>query len=250
MQHGGVDHLLHPVDVRGEARHDDAALGAQEHAVEHRHDVALGGDEARNLGVGRVDEQQVDPLVAESGERVEVGDAPVERHLVHLEVTGVQHASGRGGDGHCEGVGDRVVHGHELDLERAARDDLLLLDLHGLRHDAVLAQLGLQQGEGEPGAHDRDVGALAQQVGHRPDVVLVRVGEDDRLDVVEAVAHVLEVGEDQVDPGLVVLGEQHPAVDDEQPACELEDGHVAADLTEAAQRDDAQAPLGKNRWRA
>ena len=37
-------------------------------------------------------------------------------------------------------------------------------------------------------------------------------------------------------PGWCVLGEQHPAVDDEQPAGVLEDGHVAADLAEAAQR--------------
>ncbi|CAB4965729.1 unannotated protein [freshwater metagenome] len=108
-----------------------------------------------------------------------------------------------------------MVHGHELNLERPARDDLLFLDLHGLRHNAVLAQLGLQQCEGEPRAHDRNIGSLAQQIGHRPDVVFVGVGENDRLDVVEAIAHVLEVGEDQVDTGLVVLGKQHPAVDDE-----------------------------------
>ena len=50
----------------------------------------------------------------------------------------------------------------------------------------------------------------------------------------------LEVGQDQVDAGLVLLGEQHAAVDDEELAVELEDGHVAADLAEAAERGDAQ----------
>ena len=47
-------------------------------------------------------------------------------------------------------------------------------------------------------------------------------------------------------PGVVVLGEQHAAVDDEQAAVVLEDGHVAADLAEAAERDDPQ-PSGRQR---
>jgi len=44
---------------------------------------------------------------------------------------------------------------------------------------------------------------------------------------------------------VVVLGEEHAAVDDEQPTLVLEDGHVAADLAQAAQRDDPEAPRGQ-----
>ncbi|GAA1874765.1 hypothetical protein GCM10009814_01120 [Lapillicoccus jejuensis] len=44
---------------------------------------------------------------------------------------------------------------------------------------------------------------------------------------------------------MVVLGEQDAAVDDEQAALGLQDGHVAADLPEAAERDDAQASVGQ-----
>ena len=91
---------------------------------------------------------------------------------------------------------------------------------------------------------------LAQQVGHGADVVLVAVGEHDAVDVVEAVPDVVEVGQDQVDAGLEVLGEQHAAVDDQQPAGVLEDGHVAADLAEPAERDDAQAAGRQLRRRA
>ena len=81
--------------------------------------------------------------------------------------------------------------------------------------------------------------------GIAADVVLVPVGEDDGVDVVEPVLDDPEVGEDQVDAGLLGLGEQHAAVDDQQPAVELEHGHVAADLAQAAQRHDAQAPSGR-----
>ncbi len=58
-----------------------------------------------------------------------------------------------------------------------------------------------------------------------------------------------EVGQDQVDAGLVDVGEQHAAVDDQQLAVVLEDGHVAADGAEPAERDDPQAAVGQRRRR-
>ncbi len=122
-------------------------------------------------------------------------------------------------------------------------------DLDGERGDAVLRELGLEEGQGEARADDRDVGPLAQQVGHAADVVLVAVGEHDRVDLVEAVPDPGEVGHDHVDTRLVLLGEEHAAVDDEQPPGVLEDGHVAADLAEAAQRNDPQPVAGQRRQR-
>jgi hypothetical protein len=107
----------------------------------------------------------------------------------------------------------------------------------------VLLELGLDERQGQLGADDGDVTALAQEVWHATDVVLVAVREDDRLDLVQAVPDPGEVGKDHVDPGLVLLGEEHAAVDDEETSLVLEDGHVPADLTEAAERDDAQAAL-------
>ena len=93
----------------------------------------------------------------------------------------------------------------------------------------------------------RDVGALAQEVRNRTDVVLVPVGEDDADDVVEPVPDGAEVREDQVDARMMLLGEQDTAVDDEQFAAELEDGHVAADFAEPAQRRHTQGAGGKGR---
>ena len=113
---------------------------------------------------------------------------------------------------------------------------------------AVLAQLGADQRQGELGADQRDVLALAQQVRHRTDVVLVAVGQHQRVDGVEAVPDRVEVGQDQVDARVVLLGEEHPAVDDQQAAVVLEDGHVAADLAEPAEGDHPQPALGQRRW--
>ncbi len=76
-------------------------------------------------------------------------------------------------------------------------------------------------------------------------MVLVAVGQDDRHDVVEPVTDGLEVRQDQVDARVVLVGEQHTAVDDQQLAAVLEHGHVAADLTETAEREHAQRPFGQ-----
>ena len=65
----------------------------------------------------------------------------------------------------------------------------------------------------------------------------------DGLDVVQPVPDRAEVRKDQVDAGLVGLREEHAAVDDQQPAGVLEDGHVAADLAEAAEGDHPQPVL-------
>ena len=111
------------------------------------------------------------------------------------------------------------------------------------------AQLRLDQGQRELRADQRDVRLVRQQVRHRADVVLVPVGEHDRLDVVQPVQDGREVGQDQVDAGLVDVREQHSTVDDEQLAAVLEDGHVAADRAEPAERGDPQAALGQRRWR-
>ena len=111
---GGVEHLLDAVHVAGEAGDDDPARRGPEDLLDGRGEVALGGREAGDLGVGGVDQEQVDALVAEPRERAQVGDPAVERELVHLEVAGVQHQAGRGADRHREAVGDGVVDRDEL----------------------------------------------------------------------------------------------------------------------------------------
>ena len=73
--------------------------------------------------------------------------------------------------------------------------------------------------------------------------------EHQRVDLVEPVLERGEVRQDEVDTGLVILGEQDAAVHHEKPARVLEDRHVAAYLTEPAERDQAQAISGQGRWR-
>ena len=114
--------------------------------------------------------------------------------------------------------------------------------VHGLP-EPVFTELCAEQGEGQPGADQGDVAAFAQEVRRGPDVVLVPVGQHERLDLVESIPDRFEVGQDQVDARVVVLREQHATVDDQESPVVLEDGHVAADLAETPKWDDPQTSL-------
>ena len=65
----GVEHLLDAVHVAGEAGHDDPPRRGAEDLLDRRRQVALGGGEAGDLGVGRVGQEEVDALLAQPGER-------------------------------------------------------------------------------------------------------------------------------------------------------------------------------------
>jgi hypothetical protein len=143
-------------------------------------------------------------------------------------------------------VRDGVVDGDELEVEGSDLHPLAVVDhpLLGVA-DPVLFELLADQGQGELRADQGDVGPLTQQVRHRSDVVLVAVGQDQPDHVLQPVGDRVETGQDEVDAGVGVLGEQHPAVDQQQLAVELEHGHVAADVPQPAERDDAEGVVGQ-----
>src|SRR5688572_5951139 len=69
-------------------------------------------------------------------------------------------------------------------------------------------------------------------------MVLVAVREDDAFDPLGVVPQIGEVGEDEVDPGHVGVGEHDPAVDQQDAFVDLDTGAVAPDLAEATKEDD------------
>ena len=79
---------------------------------------------------------------------------------------------------------------------------------------------------------------LAHEVRQRADVILVPVREHDRAHHLLPLAEIREVGQDEVDAEMLVAREREPGVDDDDRAVRLVDGHVLADLAEAAERDD------------
>ena len=69
-------------------------------------------------------------------------------------------------------------------------------------------------------------------------MILVAVREDDRANATSL--EIADVRKEEVDPEMLVAREREPRVDDEDLVPELVHGHVLADLTEAAERDDPE----------
>ena len=108
----------------------------------------------------------------------------------------------------------------------------------------VLVELGAPHGDRQLAAVDHGHRRLPQVPQHprqRADVVLVPVGDDDRLDVLDVLAQVREVRQHEVDAHHLGGREAQPAVDHDDLAVVLDDGHVLADLADAPQREDAQS---------
>ena len=132
---------------------------------------------------------------------------------------------------------------HEFQVERADLELVASLDLDERRVDAVFLALGLNEGEGELGADQRNVRAELEQVRHATDVVFVAVGEHERLDLVETVFDVVEVRQDEVHARLFLFREEHAAVDEQDMSVVFDHVHVAADLAQTAERHDTHGAL-------
>ena len=161
----------------------------------------------------------------------------VDRGLVELVVAGQQHRAQLGGEDDAAHVGDRVREVDQLEPEGAGLDLLARRQLLQRRvGEFVLVELGADHADGQLAAVDhRRRADLPHHVGQRADVVLVAVGEDDRLDVVGAVAQVGEVGQDEIDAEHLGGREHQAGVDDDDPAVLFDDGHVLADLPQPAE---------------
>ena len=176
-------------------------------------DVPLGIGVAGALGVGRLAQHAQDPLLAQLGEPRQVDHLPLNRGVVDLEVAGVDDDAHRGGDGKGHRIGDRMVDMDCLDGEGPQLDDVPRHKLHEfcLAGQAVLLQLPVDQPQRQLGAVDRDIGPeFFQEIGHRPDVVLVPVGDDHPADLLFVLFEIGEVGDDQVDPQHLRIGKPIP----------------------------------------
>ena len=239
---GGVADLLQAVDVAREGRDEDAALGVLDDVAQVGADRGLGLGEAGPGGVGGVGQQQVDAQGAELADCLVVGTTAVNGRLVELEVARMDEGAGRGVHEDAERARDGVSHGKEREVEGAQRDVGAILDLAELGlADVVLLQLAGNHAQGELGGVDGHLaGEVHEQVRQGARVVLVAVGDDDAAELVLVLQHVGVVGKDEVDAGLVVLGEHQAGVYQDHVVAVLEGRHVLADAVESAERDDLQ----------
>ena len=161
--------------------------------------------------------------------------------MIELEVAGMDHGSDRCPQGNPHCVGYRVADTERDHRERPHLD--LVTGLHrqeGVVVELVLLDLVAKQAAGQGRRVDGDPRELRQDVGQAADVILVGVGDEERLDVSLALLEIGDVGHDQVDAEHLLVGEHQPAVDHDDFVAVFEDVHVLADLAHPAERDDAE----------
>ena len=225
----------------GEGRHDDPALERLHDLAEGLADRALGRGVARVLGTGRVGQEAQDAFLAQAGEDREVGQLPVDRGVVELEVAGVDDRPDRRAQGDAHRVRDRVTDPERHHVERPDVD--LVARLQGDERvvvELVLLDLVAEESARQRAGVDGHAGELREHVRQRADVILVGMGDEERLDVGAAFLEVRDVGDDEVDPEHLLVREHQTAVDDDDLVPVLEDVHVLADLAHPAERDDPE----------
>ena len=211
-------HRLHARDVRGEGRRDDHAVRLAHEALDLGGDEALGAAGAIDVHVRRIADQGVQPLPGLASPEIRVVRLAEHGRLVGLEVARMHEPPDRRVDQNRGRLGDGVGDGHESAGEGPR---LYLLhradDAHGAVVLTLLLELAARVDRGEPAAVDRRVADAPREVPDRADMVLMRMGHEDRLDPVLALGEPSHVGEDQVDAGRGVhVAEGHAQVDDDQ----------------------------------
>ena len=238
---GGVEHLLDPGDVARERRDDDPAVERLHDLAERVADRPFGRRVPGVLGTRGVGQETGHALGAELGEDREVRQLAVDRRVIELEVAGVDDGPDRCPEGDAHRVGDRMTdpEGHHVegpDVDLAAgleRDQRVVVEL-------VLLDLVAEEAARERRGVDRHARELGQHVRQRADVVLMGMGDDERLDVGAAFLEIGDVGDDEVDAEHLLVGEHQPAIDDDDLVAVFEDVHVLADLPHPAERDDPE----------
>ena len=160
----------------------------------------------------------------------------------------MEHETGGSADGYGERIRNRVVDGDELEIKGIELLAVTFAHFERERLNAVLFEFRFDQREGQLRPDEWDVCLETQEIWHRTNVVFVSVREHDGKHVIKTIPDVGEVGQNQVNTGLSLFGEQHSTVDDEQLTAELVDGHVATDFANPTEGNDAECVASESGW--
>ena len=143
-------------------------------------------------------------------------------------------------DNDAHRVGNGVRDAEEADRGVTEVDDFVFLDFADLdwRQSAEFLLALFDHHAGKSARVDRRIADAVDDIGDAADVVEVAVRDKHPADLVAALFEITGVGQDVVDARRVVFAELESAVDDKDVVAEFDRGHVAADLLDAAERND------------
>ena len=219
--------------MRRETGDNDSTGVARNNVVDYRADIFFERSEARHIGIGRVTHKQVKARLTDSSEGPKIGEPAVERNLIHFKIAGVQDRTTGCANNYSKRVRNRVIDRDEFEVE-AADGQFVALGNHQLvRCDAVLFEFGVDKGKRQCRTEKFDIFSTFQKVRHSTDVVFMAMSQNHADDILHAIVQIVEVRQNHVDAGLMLFGEQHSAVDDQDFAVDFEHGHVSTNFADA-----------------
>ena len=119
-----------------------------------------------------------------------------------------------------------------------------MLSLHPAREPLFLELSGDQPG-GERSGEQRRF-EIVGKIGQRADMVLVPVGQDNPREPLLLVLDELQIGQDEIDPRIIGVGESQPEIDHDPLAAATVEIDVHADLAGSAEGDEKELFAGNH----
>ena len=132
------------------------------------------------------------------------------------------------------------------DLERADFEAAVVVRNY-MQFDLVDQSRFGQFASNKVGSERRGIDRHAQigrEVRHCADMILMRMGQHDRVELLAAFFDKFQIGEDQVDARVLVPRKGHAQIDHQPPALATVEVDVHADFARAAKREEQQFVFG------
>ena len=196
--------------------------------------------------VGAVTHQRKNALVPDFGQFFCRGWFTDYRILVQLPVARVEDAAVRGFDQQRVALGNRVrkrkVGNPEwTDFEAAMIfvDDMQL----DLVDQPCFLQLAPDQLGREGSCVDRHI-QLGREIRHCADMILVTVRQHDSLELVDAILDEFQIGEYEIDPGVLIARKRHAQIDHQPASLAAVEIDIHANLARSPQGKEKQFVFG------
>ena len=232
-----LDHLANPMQMRRKGRQEKPAARTRRELAQDGLERAFRARAAGALDVGRIREQDGNAFRAKLGEAFAIEQLAVHRGLIDLEVTAMNDDPRGSSNRQRNRVRGRMRNPNRLDRERPS---LECNPRHNRPQIDRIVELRISQAPASES--ERYIGSVngnveaAEQMRERADVILVGVGEHDRLNREMAALQPRHLGYigTQSERGLV--GEHHPAIDHNRAPGAFDRHQVEADFAQPAQR--------------
>ena len=234
-------------DIAGEGRHQHPLAGVPldllQQPLEHRAFRPAG---RRIENVGAVADQRKDTLVADFGKLFFGRRFADNRVFVELPVAGVEDLAMRRVDQQGVPLGDRMRERDIGNLERT-HPEATVVFLDNVQLDRAfevgLFQLAPDQFRRERRRVDGDA-EIGREIRDRPDVVFMRVSQDDGLEVLRALFDEFEIGENEIHARILPTRKAHAEIDHQPAALAAVEIDVHPDLAGPAEGQEQQFVFG------